>query len=111
MSDFPMQMDNFFICFLRKGPLWTGEPSPELEERQTHHLAYLTHIFLEGKTLVHGPTGDPTGNIRGIIIFKTSTLEEAQALASQDPHVKIGHLIAEIMPWWVGKGYLRGKDE
>ncbi len=111
MSDFPMAMDTFFICFLRKGPIWTGEPSPELTERQKHHLAFLGKLHADGKTLVSGPVQDSTANLRGITIFKTATLEEAQALIAQDPFVKIGHLTAEVMPWWVGKGYLRGKED
>lgn len=107
MSGFPMEMDTFFICFLRKGPIWTGEPSPELDERQKRHLEFLGKLHADGKTLVSGPVQDPTANLRGITIFKTATLEEAQTLIAQDPFVKIGHLTAEVMPWWVGKGYLR----
>ncbi|MCQ3929203.1 MAG: hypothetical protein DPW16_01995 [Chloroflexi bacterium] len=111
MADFPMEMDTFFICFSRKGPIWTGEPSPELEERQKRHVEYLGKLRADGKTFVSGPVEDPTANLRGVTIFKTATIEEAQALIAQDPHVKIGHLVAEIMPWWVGKGYLRGKED
>ncbi len=111
MSDFPMEMDTFFICFLRKGPIWTGEPSHELDERQKRHLEFLGKLHADGKTLVSGPVQDPTANLRGITIFKTATLEEAQTLIAQDPFVKIGHLTAEVMPWWVGKGYLRGQED
>jgi uncharacterized protein YciI len=111
MSDFPMEMDTFFICFLRKGRIWTGNPTPELSERQARHLEFLGKLYTDGHSLVAGPVEDPTADLRGIVIFKTATLAEAETLMSQDPHVKIGHLRAEIMAWWVGKGYLRGKED
>jgi uncharacterized protein YciI len=43
---------------------------------------------------------------RGILIFKTATMEEAKALAGNDPAVKAGRLVVEIHPWMVQKGVL-----
>lgn len=56
-----------------------------------------------GKLNVAGPFGDD-GDWRGILIFKSGTLEEIKALVEQDPMVKIGRLTYEIHPWWSQKG-------
>jgi len=100
-----MEFDTYYLCFLKRGPVWTGEPSPELKERQAAHVAYLGELRQSGKTLVSGPTPE-SGDLRGISIYKTTTVEEARALAEDDPHVQAGHLVIELHPWYVLKGAL-----
>ena len=39
------------------------------------------------------------GDLRGIVILKVNSLEEAQALVNQDPAVKAGRLRVELHPW------------
>jgi hypothetical protein len=39
-------------------------------------------------------------------VFKGISTEEAVTMASEDPAVKAGRLIVEIVPWWVEKGVL-----
>ena len=44
------------------------------------------------------------GEVRGIVVFNTPTLEMADSLARLDPMVETGRLEVEVRPWWVSKG-------
>jgi uncharacterized protein len=55
-----------------------------------------------GKLLVAGPFMDG-GDLRGMFVFRVETLEEAKALAEQDPAVKAGRLVIEWHPWFAAK--------
>ena len=49
-----------------------------------------------------GPFTDD-GDLRGLFVFRTGTLEEAKAMAEQDPAVKAGRLRLEWHPWFAAK--------
>jgi uncharacterized protein YciI len=55
-----------------------------------------------GKLLVAGPFTDG-GDLRGMFIFKCS-MEEAKAMAAEDPAVKAGRLVLEFHPWFAARG-------
>ncbi len=99
----------YYLCILKKGPRWTGVESPELEALQAAHLANFERLGKLGKVVLNGPLLDQLeagGELRGLSIFKTASLAEAQALAATDPMVNIGHLVAEIHPWMIRAGAL-----
>jgi uncharacterized protein YciI len=52
-----------------------------------------------------GPLADDTA-WRGVLIYRTKTLEEAQQLANDDPAVKAGRLVVTMHPWMVQRGIL-----
>jgi uncharacterized protein YciI len=62
-------------------------------------------MFEAGDLVIAGPFTDD-GDLRGVILFQTKTLEEAQTLAASDPAVKAGRLAVEIHPWKVPSGLL-----
>lgn len=99
-DEMPAFLQQYYLVFLRKGPIWSGEVTPESTQRQAAHLAYLQAQYDAGHFLVYGPTDDPTEDLRGVVIMKVDSLETARNIMSGDPHVKIGHLRVEIMPWW-----------
>jgi uncharacterized protein len=57
------------------------------------------------KLVVAGPFGDD-GRLRGIFVFKVSSLEEANALAATDPAVQAGRLSIVMRTWYVPEGIL-----
>lgn len=89
-----------YLVLLRKGPAWTAVETPATKEIQEAHMANIRRMWREQKLIVAGPTEDPA-DLRGVFVFKVSSLDEAQALAATDPAVKAGRLVATVYPWWV----------
>lgn len=96
-------MQQYFIAFLKKGPN-RSQSKKEADSLQTLHLAHLGRMYEEGYADLSGPFGDE-GDIRGITIYNTPTLEMADSLANLDPMVRAGRLEIEIHPWWAAKGF------
>ena len=96
------EMATYQVAFLRRGPAWTPGETPELQKLQEAHMAHIRAMGESGKLLVAGPFSDG-GDLRGMFIFRLDTLEEARALAEQDPAVKAGRLALEWHPWFAAK--------
>jgi uncharacterized protein YciI len=92
--------------FLVRGPKWTRETTPATEEIQRGHLAYMTELNRQGKLVAAGPFVDDS-DIRGIVVYRVATVDEARELASGDPAVKAGRLVIEPHPWMTLKGILK----
>ena len=96
------EMTTYYVGFLRKGPSWSGDDTPENRKLQEAHLANILRLSKEGKLLVAGPFLDG-GDLRGLYVFKVGTAEEAKALVETDPAVAAGHLRFELHPWYAAK--------
>lgn len=103
--EIPPNMTVYYLRLLKRGPLWTPEETPEIERLQAAHLAHGEKLRAEGKLILNGPLLD-NGDLRGVGIFRVSSLEEAQALSDADPAVKAGRLVSELHPWMTFKGVL-----
>lgn len=97
------EMTTYYVALLYRGPKWTAEATPEVMEIQKGHLAHIGKMAETGKLILAGPFSDG-GNLRGMFVFKTDTLEEAKALSGADPAVKSGRLVLEWHPWFSAKG-------
>ncbi|HLJ81959.1 MAG TPA: YciI family protein [Ktedonobacterales bacterium] len=100
-----MELRPYYICLLRKGPAWTAEETPELEELQARHVAHNVELIASGAKLAAGPVSDES-DIRGFSIFCTATLDAARALAETDPAVRVGRFVVELHLWMVPAGTL-----
>ena len=98
----PVTMQKYFVVFLKKGPN-RNQPEEEAKKIQEQHLAYLGNLFKKGILNINGPMGDD-GDIAGISVYSTATLEDALQFANADPAVKAGRLVVEAHPWWLAKG-------
>lgn len=96
------QMKQYYFVMLKSGPN-RGQDKETTAQLQAGHMAHMQKMYQDGKLSIAGPFAD-NGEWRGIWIFNTTTLEEAQKLAEQDPMIKAGRLIYEIHPWWSQKG-------
>jgi uncharacterized protein YciI len=101
----PLKLSRSYLALLTRGPKWTPERTPATEEIQKAHLQNITRLAEMKKLVVAGPFGDD-GRLRGIFVFKVSSLEEARALADTDPAVQAGRLALDIHPWLVPEGML-----
>jgi uncharacterized protein YciI len=96
------EMTTYYVAFLYRGPAWSAGETPDRARLQDAHMAHIRSMAESGKLLVAGPFTDD-GDLRGIFVFRTGSLEEAKALAEQDPSVKAGRLRLEWHPWFAAK--------
>ena len=96
------EMTTYYVAFLYRGPAWSPEETPEHARLQEAHMAHIREMGASGKLLLAGPFTDD-GDLRGIFVFRTASLEEAKALAEADPSVKAGRLRLEWHPWFSAK--------
>jgi uncharacterized protein len=99
------QLEPLILGFLVRGAD-TSQTGAAAAEIQKGHLAYMDTLHAQGKLLVAGPFMDD-GPARGIVIYRVRTVEEAKALAAEDPAVKAGRLVLEAHPWMTFKGILK----
>ena len=91
---------NYFLGFLRRGAKFSPEDSPERQKIQEGHMANMRRLGAMGKLIAAGPFMDD-GDLRGIFVFKTATLEEANELTNTDPAVQAGRLRIDLYSWQV----------
>lgn len=97
-------MRSYFMGFLKRGPNWTAERTPEIEEIGKGHMAHIGKMAAAGDLIIAGPFvqgEDATkGALAGIFIFDVPTKEAAIALMKDDPAVKAGRLTIEVLEWY-----------
>jgi uncharacterized protein YciI len=103
----PFKLETVYLGFLKKGPNRKDgdDQVPEIQELQKAHIANINRLAGLKKLIVAGPFGDD-GVLRGIFVFRVSSLAEAQELCATDPMVKADRLRVELHPWNVPEGVL-----
>lgn len=94
-------MQKYFLVFLKRAK--AASEHLDVQMIQKGHLDYLGSLYKKGIICMNGPFGDD-GNIRGATVYRVSSQEEAERLASEDPAVKAGLLEIEVHPWWLARG-------
>lgn len=55
--------------------------------------------------VTNGPLLDqPDKSLRGLTCYRTGSLEDTKRLAEQDPWVKAGGLVIDVVKWWCPAG-------
>jgi uncharacterized protein YciI len=103
--DTPIAPVTYYFAFLKRGPKWTPEPTPDTNALQAAHMAHIQAMAATGKLVIAGPFSKAPP-YAGVFVFKVNYLEDARALAEADPTVKAGRLAIEIHPWSIPKGSL-----
>lgn len=106
MGDIQQQISKgkpYVLLLLKIGPTPSGE-TPEDEKRQMEHLQHLFKLKQQGKLPLFGPVSDENSNLRGIGIFDLPSVEEAEKLIKNDPHIQGGYLSYELYPWFGIRG-------
>ena len=100
----PKEMDSHTVIVLR----WADD-QPELSEEESDrlfvaHLAYLRDRMVDGVLVANGPLRDQTDErLRGLSVYALP-LEEALAVARQDPMVLAGWFAIEGANWHLARG-------
>jgi len=97
------EMTTYYVGLLYRGPKWTPEVTPEVEQIQKGHLDNIRKMAESGKLILAGPFSDG-GNLRGMFVFKVDSLAEAKVLCDADPAIQAGRLVVEWHPWYSAKG-------
>ena len=97
------EMTHYVVGFFHKGPNWTAEQTDETRRMQEAHLANFGKLAEAGKLIVAGPFGD-SGDLRGMLIFKLESVDEARKLMDGDPILKAGRLTLDLHPWFAAAG-------
>ncbi|HZS09563.1 MAG TPA: SUMF1/EgtB/PvdO family nonheme iron enzyme [Blastocatellia bacterium] len=92
-------MTKYHLVLLRRGPKASGESTPEAGQVLTAHLWHIRRMMDSGRMPLAGPF-DGDGELRGVFVIATDSIEEAKAIAQADPAVKAGRLEPEIHPWY-----------
>ena len=88
----------YFVGFLVKGEKWDqAPPKEEVQQLMQQHLAYIKSQADAGNYKVAGLFLD-NGRIRGFVIIRAATAEEAAKIVDGDPMVKSGRMAGEIHP-------------
>lgn len=95
-------MRYYVMVFLRTGPNRPSDPEAK-KALQAGHMANMGRLHAEGKLILAGPFKNG-GDLEGIFLFDTESLEEAQAWCDSDPAIASGDLRAELVKWYSAKG-------
>lgn len=96
------ELKEYFFVMLKRGPN-RSQPKAVADSIQKGHLSHINKMAESGQLCIAGPFGDD-GDWRGILIFKTKSIQETRDLVEPDPAIKSGRLTYEIHPWWSMKG-------
>ena len=102
----PDAFDVYTVVVLRR-PADAPEMSDEaLDALQEEHLAYRAELGRQGVLVANGPFGGQSDeSYRGMSVFACD-LATAARLSDDDPSVRAGRLVYDVMEWWVRAGQL-----
>jgi len=81
----------------------------EMQKILPRHLSYQKEMEAAGKLFLAGPVSDDTGTAMGgagLIIYRVADIEEARAIATNDPMHKEGGRSFTVRAWLVNEGAL-----
>lgn len=104
--DAAVPMVDYQFGLLMRGAKADAIPPGQLEEIQKGHMAHIGKMADGGLLVAAGPFEDG-GDYRGIFVFRAASLEQARAMAEQDPAVRAGRLRLDLYPWKVAEGVFR----
>ena len=89
----------YVVGIRRKGPSWKADlDTPEGRRMIQAHGKVIAKMEATGKLIAAGPFGDPS-DLRGLLLFRDCTIEEARRMASEDPVVQSGQITIEYYTW------------
>ncbi|HLJ17938.1 MAG TPA: YciI family protein [Bryobacteraceae bacterium] len=103
--------ETYYVVFLRPDPARKPISKEEGERIQKNHMANIMSMADHGILVAAGPFEDKPTTITGVFIFRVSSLQDAQQIASADPTVQAHRNIVEVHAWrgpkGIGEEYVR----
>ncbi|HYZ84575.1 MAG TPA: YciI family protein [Bryobacteraceae bacterium] len=97
------EAENYVFGFLRAHPERKTLPEAEAQAIQKAHLSHLDKMAKDGVLVGAGPLIE-SPDLRGVLIFRGLSIEQARQLASQDPAVINKRLHVHLENWTAQKG-------
>jgi uncharacterized protein len=92
-------MANYVVGFLRRPDPRPQVSADEGERLQEAHLGYLRQLRERGELILTGPFLEAT-DLRGLLVFRTRSVDRARELMTDDPLVRGGHLVLDLLTWY-----------
>jgi len=100
-----VDLEAFELVLLRRPASVPDYPGQELDRIQREHLAYHAGLREAGQVVTNGPVDRQLdSSLRGLVFYRTGSLERSRRLAEADPAVRAGRLAVEIMMWYCPPG-------
>jgi uncharacterized protein YciI len=93
------KMVQFQMALLKRGPKWEATHTKGTGGTMSEHGKYVMSLLESGKAVIAGPFSDD-GEVIAVYVLRAKNADEAKTWVDNDPGVKGGHLVAEIIPWW-----------
>jgi uncharacterized protein YciI len=93
------EMTHYVVGLLRRvpdRPVISEEASSRFQEG---HMASIRRLTERGELVTAGPF-EEDGDLRGILIFSTASVERARELTRDDPAISNGRLVLELWTWF-----------
>lgn len=87
------KMVTYTMCIYARGPRYTPDAA-------AIHAQWVARSRKAGRLAAAGRIEDDDADLVALTIFKTSSIEEAQRQAAEDPSLKSGAYRAEFHKWW-----------
>jgi uncharacterized protein len=95
-----MKLEAYEFVILRSAPGRRDLDEQTGDRLQRDHLAFLAAQRAAGCAVATGPLRDQADQgMRGLVIYRTGSVEEARRISGQDPLVQAGQLEADVMTW------------
>jgi uncharacterized protein YciI len=100
-----VELQSYELVFLRSPPDPPDFDEATSERIQREHLAFHQALRDSGHVVTNGPLRDqPDTSLRGLTFYRTGSLREARRMAEEDPWVRAGGLVIDVVTWWCPAG-------
>lgn len=96
-------MTTYQFGLLRKGAKWTAKRTAATDSLQAGHMRNIQRMADEGVLVAAGPFKN-SGDLRGIFIFRSDSIEQVRRLAERDPAIRAERLALHLYPWYAPEG-------
>jgi len=93
------KMTNYQLVILKPGPAYTSTPSAERDTLMKAHVAHVYALGADQLSMASGPILGGAGDLAGIHIMKTESVEKTREVLARDPAIKAGYFAAEVLPF------------
>lgn len=93
-------MDRYQFGVLKKGKAWTSQRTAATDSIQRGHMANISRMHDLGLLVGAGPLNDRTGDLRGVFVFRTDSVERIRVESLNDPAIASGRLELDLYPWF-----------